>query len=119
MEPTQDAHDRRLNPNASCTGCAQPIRESDATVFVQGQQYHLDCAPAIDRRADWQASACTGSGAAIVSQHQCVMHAQSEEASIWYYRDSADGVEYLCATAYAQLPAPERLAWRFLPESSL
>ena len=35
------------------------------------------------------------------AQHRCVMHAQAEQAALWYYRDTADGLEYLCADGRA------------------
>jgi hypothetical protein len=59
-------------------------------------------------------------GAVIMgdSRHPCVAHARVEGGVLWYYRDSADGLEYLCADAYAQLSDDERLPWRLLPDSA-
>jgi hypothetical protein len=32
------------------------------------------------------------------AERRCVAHARSEHADLWYYRDTDDGLEYLCAT---------------------
>jgi hypothetical protein len=45
------------------------------------------------------------------------MHAQAEQAALWYYRDTADGLEYLCADAHARLPELDLLTWFVLPDN--
>jgi hypothetical protein len=51
------------------------------------------------------------------ARHRCVMHAQAEQAALWYYRDTADGLEYLCADGHARLPELDLLAWFVLPDN--
>ena len=41
---------------------------------------------------------------------------RNEHADLWYYRDTDDGLEYLCADAYAQLADQERLPWQLMPD---
>ena len=50
------------------------------------------------------------------AERRCVAHARSEHADLWYYRDTDDGLEYLCADAYAQLADQERLPWQLMPD---
>ena len=53
------------------------------------------------------------------AERRCVAHARSEHADLWYYRDTDDGLEYLCADAYAQLGDQERLPWQLMPDDAM
>jgi hypothetical protein len=53
------------------------------------------------------------------AERRCIAHARSEHANLWYYRDTDDGLEYLCADAYAQLGDQERLPWRLMPDDAM
>jgi hypothetical protein len=52
-------------------------------------------------------------------ERRCVAHARSENADLWYYRDTNHALEYLCADAYAQLGDDERLVWQLVPDDAM
>jgi hypothetical protein len=53
------------------------------------------------------------------AQHRCVMHAQAEQAALWYYRDTADGLEYPCADGHARLPSSISSPGSYCPTTSI
>ena len=52
------------------------------------------------------------------SEHYCFVHATVEEASLWYVRRRGLRKEYVCVSAYRELPESEHDVWAPHDEAS-
>ena len=52
-------------------------------------------------------------------ERRYVIQVRSEPSDLWYYLNTDNGLEYLCADAYAPLSDPERLPWQLVPDDAM
>ncbi|MBM3218621.1 MAG: hypothetical protein FJZ38_08035 [Candidatus Rokubacteria bacterium] len=74
----------------------------------------LRAAPAPPAPGRWAAFAASPA----FSEHYCTGHARLEEASLWYVRRVGLRREYVCVSAYRELPESAHAVWEIHDEAS-